>query len=129
MYIPKSLYEALPYFYIGCSIAIFILADSPVIYLSTALLYAAGSLIWVTRSAYRRNNSKHQIENRRGRFRFPELVYEYLPFIYLAIGIVAVVQIPGLYGAIPGGILCLAGVLVWLIRAIYRTHSSPMAGA
>ncbi len=126
MYISKSLYEVLPYFYIGSSVAIFLLTDSPVIYLSTALLYTAGALIWVTRSAYRRKNSKHRVENRKDRYRFPEQVYEYLPFIYLALGVIAVAQIPAYYGVIPGAILCLAGGLVWLIRAIYRTHASSI---
>lgn len=123
MYIPKSLYEALPYLYIAISVALFMLLDSPLIYVSAAFLYAAGALVWVTRSSYRRKNSRHQVENRKNRLQFPERVYEYLPFIYMALGVVTLTHIPGLYGAIPGSVLCLAGVLVWMIRAIYRSHT------
>ena len=141
MYIHKSVYEILPYLYIAIGIAIytgvtlfsevtiFAFFDSSLIYLSTALLYAAGSLVWVARSAYRRKNSKNHIENRKGLIRFPEPVYEYLPFVYLALGLVLVSQVPGFYGVIPGAILCLAGVLVWMIRAIYRSHEESSVGA
>ncbi|WP_421865683.1 hypothetical protein [Motiliproteus sp.] len=127
MYIPKSLYEALPYLYIAIGVALFMLLDSPFIYVSAACLYGAGALVWVTRSSYRRKNSRHQVENRKNRLLFPERLYEYLPFIYMAVGVVILTHIPGLYGAIPGAVLCLAGALVWMIRAIYRNH--PVAAS
>ncbi|MEH6649297.1 MAG: hypothetical protein V7707_04635 [Motiliproteus sp.] len=129
MYIHKSVYEALPYFYITASIVIFFVLDNPLIYFSAAALYCAGALVWVTRSAYRRKNSRFCIENRKGRLRFPERLYEFLPFIYLAIGVVIIVTIPGVFGLAPGGLFCLAGVLVWIIRAIYRSHPAPIASA
>lgn len=125
----KSLYEALPYLYIAISIIIFMLLGGPLIYFSAAALYCAGALVWVTRSAYRRKNSRHCIENRKERLRFPERLYEFLPFIYLAIGVVILVAIPGWLGLVPGGLFCLAGILVWLIRAIYRSQGSPLASA
>lgn len=127
MYLPKSLYEALPYLYIASGVAIFMAIGGPWVYLSASLLYAAGALVWVTRSAYRRKNSRHRIRNRKGRVRFPEQLYEYLPFIYLGLGLV-VLQLGGSYGIVPGIALCLAGGLVWMIRAIYRSQSGAAPG-
>ncbi len=125
MYIYKSLYEVLPYLYIVSSIVLFTMERSPWLYLSIASLYAAGALVWVTRSSYRRRNSKFQVRNRKDRFRFPEGLYEYLPFIYLGLGLLSVMHISGLTALISGGLLCLAGILVWIIRAIYRSQSGP----
>ncbi|RDE22687.1 hypothetical protein DV711_08895 [Motiliproteus coralliicola] len=119
------MYEALPYLYIAIGVALFMLLGSPLVSVSAACLYAAGAIVWVTRSSYRRKNSRHQVENRKNRWLFPEQIYEYLPFIYMAVGIATLSHIPGIYGAIPGAVLCLAGALVWIIRAIYRSHPVP----
>ncbi len=141
MYIHKSVYEILPYFYMAVGVAIYVagslfpsvaffeLLDNPLVYSSDALLYAAGAFVWVARSAYRRKNSKHQVTNRKGLLQFPERIYEYLPFIYIAMGLVLVSQVAGLYGSIPGFVLCLAGVLVLMIRAIYRNYDVPSTGS
>ena len=129
MYIPKSLYEALPYLYIAIGLLVYRLIDSPLVYLCAALLYTAGALIWITRSAFRRKNSRHLVENRKHRIRFPDRLYEFLPFIYIALGWLVITHIPTIYGLIPGAMLCLAGGLVWIIRAIYRSHSEPQPTA
>ena len=55
---------------------------------------------------------------------FPELLYEYLPFLYIAIGVLAIVLFEPMIGDIAGMVFILAGSLVWLIRAIYRSQSS-----
>jgi hypothetical protein len=132
--IHKLIYESLPYCYVAAGIAIYVIGfafpgvsvdaffKSPLSYLLAALLYAAGARVWVARSAYRRKNSRLRVENRKGLFQFPEGLYEYLPFIYLALGLMFISQVPGVYGGITGSVLCLAGVLVWMIRAIYRSH-------
>ncbi|MFT6915292.1 MAG: hypothetical protein ACJAWL_001597 [Motiliproteus sp.] len=134
MYIHKFVYESLPYCYIAAGIVIYVIGaafpsaflmafiKSPLIYLPSALLYAAGAWVWVARSAYRRKSSKLRVENRKGLFQFPEGLYEYLPFIYLALGVIFISQVSGVYGGIAGSVLCLTGVLVWMIRAIYRSH-------
>ncbi|MCW8884297.1 MAG: hypothetical protein OQK12_03455 [Motiliproteus sp.] len=123
MVIQKPVYEVLPYVYIVIGILVVIALDSPLTYLSGALFYTAGSAVWVMRSAYRRKNSRKEVSNRQGRVLFPEKVYEYLPFFYIAVGIMLVVTFDTWLAYLPGGILCMAGMLVWMIRAIYRSQA------
>ena len=123
MVIHKPVYEVLPYAYIVIGILVVMALDSPLTYLSGALFYAAGAAVWVMRSAYRRKNSNKEVTNRRGRVLFPEKVYEYLPFFYIAAGVILVVTFNTWLAYLPGGILCMAGVLVWMIRAIYRSQA------
>ncbi|MEH6627312.1 MAG: hypothetical protein V7739_12780 [Motiliproteus sp.] len=129
MVIQKPVYESLPYVYIVIGVAVVIALESPLTFLSGALFYAAGSAVWVMRSGYRRKNTDKQVSNRRGRVLFPEKVYEFLPFIYIGAGILLVVMFDTYLAYIPGGILCMAGMLVWMIRAIYRSQLDYGAGA
>ncbi len=122
MVVQKPVYEALPYAYIAIGVLVVLVLDSPLTYFSGMLFYVAGAVVWVMRSAYRRKNSKQQIANRRGRFVFPELVYEYLPFIYIGLGVLLLVFFNVPLAFIPAGIFCMAGALVWIIRAIYRSQ-------
>ncbi len=122
MVIQKPVYEALPYVYIVIGVAVVMALESPLTFLSGALFYAAGSVVWVMRSDYRRKNTEKRIANRKGRVLFPEKVYEYLPFVYIGIGILLVVMFDTYLAYIPGGVLCMAGMLVWMIRAIYRSQ-------
>lgn len=121
--LPKRFYEALPYLYIVMALAVMAFTEGGWVYLFAALLYACGACIWVMRSAYRRKTSPVLVRNRRGFMLFPALVYEYLPFIYLGAGVVILQTVVPPWNLVPGTMLCLAGVLVWIIRAIYRSHS------
>ncbi len=122
MVIRKPVYEALPYVYILIGVAVIMVLQSPLTFLSGALFYAAGSAVWVMRSDYRRKNSDKKVSNRKGRVLFPEKVYEYLPFLYIGLGVLLMVSFNTYLAYIPGGILCMAGMLVWIIRAIYRSQ-------
>lgn len=121
--IPKPLYEPLPYVYILGALMVLLLADQVWVYLFAALLYAGGAAIWVMRSNYRRKTSPQMVRNRASAWLFPRLVYEFLPFVYLGIGVLILSQLSLPWSLVPGGLLCLAGALVWLIRAIYRSQS------
>ena len=122
MVIRKPVYEVLPYTYIAVGIMVVIAMDSPLTYVSGVLFYVAGAIVWVMRSAYRRKNNKRDITNRRSSIRFPEMVYEFLPFIYIGLAVLLVVSFSTPLAYIPGAVLAMAGMLVWIIRAIYRSQ-------
>ncbi|WP_210396692.1 hypothetical protein [Motiliproteus sediminis] len=121
--LPKRFYEALPYLYIVSALAVMAFTDGGLVYLFAAILYACGAAVWVMRSSYRRKTSPALIRNRKGFMLFPAFIYEYLPFIYLGVGVLVLLSVSPPWGVVPGIMLCLAGVLVWIIRAIYRSHS------
>ena len=122
MVIRKPIYEVLPYTYIALGVLVVVVLDSPLTYASGVLFYIAGAVVWVMRSGYRRKNKKQRIANRQGSIVFPELVYEYLPFVYIGMAVTLVVLFSTPLAYIPGGILAMAGLLVWMIRAIYRSQ-------
>lgn len=121
--LPKRFYEALPYIYILSALAVMAFTDGGLVYLFAAILYACGAAVWVMRSAYRRKTSPAMVHNRKGFVLFPAYIYEYLPFIYLAAGVLVLLNVSPPWNWVPGAMLCLAGVLVWAIRAIYRSHA------
>ncbi|OMH38111.1 hypothetical protein [Motiliproteus sp. MSK22-1] len=123
MVIRKPVYEVLPYTYIAIGIVVVMAMDSPLTYVSGILFYVAGAVVWVMRSAYRRKNSRKHIANRRNSVRFPEAVYEFLPFIYIGLAVLLVVSFSTPLAYIPGVVLAMAGMLVWIIRAIYRSQA------
>lgn len=129
MVIRKPVYEVLPYAYMLVGVLLVLLLDNPLIYISGALLYIAGAAVWVMRSAYRRKNSHTRIANRKGRVVFPQWLYEALPFVYLALGVLCFIIFESVLGLVPGVALVIAGALVWLIRAIYRSQSPTELGA
>ncbi|MFO7602866.1 MAG: hypothetical protein R6X06_03515 [Gammaproteobacteria bacterium] len=53
MYLPKTLYEALPFLYATCSIATISILDSPLAILSGSALGFAGILIYSLRRRHR----------------------------------------------------------------------------
>jgi len=84
VFLPKSIYENLPYIYFLISGALLVLGEEKVLKASAAIFYSAACIVLVTRSAHRRldtskgKSAKHQL---------PEIIYEYLPYCYCAIGI------------------------------------------
>lgn len=124
LHLPKSLYELLPYAYLLLGAVLIAGLDSPVAYASGALLYMAGAAVWVVRSSHRRKNSNDKIQNRRGRVVFPEKLYEFLPFVYMGLGLVLATLSSHPIAYLSAFVFGFAGALVWLIRAIYRTQAS-----
>ncbi len=122
MVIRKPVYEMLPYAYLLIGVLVIMLLESPLALISGVLFYAAGAAVWVMRSTYRRRNSEQKITNRRGRFIFPRWIYEYLPFVYIGFGVLLFALFSSALAYVPAAILCIAGSLVWMIRAIYRSQ-------
>lgn len=123
MHLPKALYEALPYLYLVVGALLVVGLDSPFVFASGVLFYIAGAGVWVIRSSHRRKNNSRDIENRRGRIVFPEKLYEYLPFLYMGVGILLASLVDHPIAYLSAFVLGFAGALVWLIRAIYRSQA------
>lgn len=84
MRLPSTVYENLPYMYFLICGALLIYGDSSVVVISAALFYGAGSMVLVWRSANRRLDKQHKPPLKK---LLPEMLYEYLPFIYGAIAV------------------------------------------
>ena len=84
MFLPKVVYENLPYVYFIFSGFLLTFEMTWPILFSASLFYSAGCITLVSRSANRRcdKHNKLGIKNK-----VPEMLYEYLPYIYSAIGI------------------------------------------
>ncbi|HZX32877.1 MAG TPA: hypothetical protein VFF03_16120 [Rhodocyclaceae bacterium] len=52
----------------------------------------------------------------------PRFVYETLPYLYLLVGILAIVKIPGKLGVASGLLLVAIGILVFKLRLTYRAE-------
>ncbi len=84
MVLPKVVYENLPYIYYLISGALLIYGDSWYFIFSASIFYSAACIVLVTRSAHRRLDKHH---TKMTKHLIPELIYEYLPYGYGAIGI------------------------------------------
>ncbi len=122
MRIKKPIYEALPYLYIFLGVMIALQLDYALTYVSAALFYTAGAAVWVMRSAWRRKEKAPEIKNRAELWHFPTMVYEYLPFIYMAFGVVLVEGLDSPLRLVPGFLFFCTGMVVWAMRMITR-HS------
>jgi hypothetical protein len=84
LFVPKSVYENLPFAYFIVSGYLLTFEMTWPILISAGLFYSAGCITLVTRSEHRRMDKHKQAE---GKYIIPELFYEYLPYIYSAVGV------------------------------------------
>ncbi|MEW6992565.1 hypothetical protein AADZ91_18020 [Colwelliaceae bacterium 6441] len=84
MVLPKVIYENLPYIYFLISGGLLVYGDEWTLIFSAGIFYTVACIVLVTRSAHRRLDKQ---KNKPSKYYFPDLLYEYLPFIYGAIGI------------------------------------------
>ena len=87
LFLPKVVYENLPYAYFILSGYLLTFEMTWPVLFSASLFYSAGCITLVSRSANRRldKQKKLGIKNK-----IPELLYEYLPYIYSALGIITI---------------------------------------
>jgi hemerythrin-like metal-binding protein len=52
--------------------------------------------------------------------RLPDQIYESLPYVYMAVGIVVIFSLGSWLGMVSGLMLMLAGIIIWRTRRIYR---------
>jgi hypothetical protein len=72
------------------------------------------------------NSGAHGISMSRAMMRgamrhIPDFVYELLPYVYILVGILAMVKIPGQLGTFSGLVLLAAGLLVFKWRLEHRS--------
>ncbi|GHG01990.1 hypothetical protein [Thalassotalea marina] len=84
MELPRVVYENLPYGYFLASGALFSLGDSWPLLFSGAVFYLAACIVLVQRSAHRRRD---KYKHKQKRVWLPELIYEFLPYAFSAVGI------------------------------------------
>lgn len=82
--LPKTVYENLPYIYFLISGGLLVLGSEWALIFSAGVFYVVACIVLVSRSAHRRLD---KYKRKPLKYLFPELVYEYLPYTYCAIGI------------------------------------------
>lgn len=82
--LPKVVYENLPYIYFLISGGLLVFGNEWALIFSAGIFYVVACIVLVSRSANRRLD-KHK--DKSIKYYFPELIYEYLPYSYGAIGI------------------------------------------
>ncbi|WP_068545276.1 hypothetical protein [Thalassotalea crassostreae] len=82
MYLSKSLYEKTPFLYVALAAYVFYTQNSFIAIFASSILYLAAAVIWIKRSDHRRKNRILQTLNH---FKIPQLIYEFYPFLFLAI--------------------------------------------
>lgn len=82
--LPTPIYESLPYFYFIVSGFLVFRYDNNLMLMSAAVIYIVGAMTLVERSNYRRQDRRRKIS---GNWFLPELVYEYIPYVYIGVGI------------------------------------------
>lgn len=120
--LPKTIYESLPYMYIGGGASEVVYLDSFLANFSGVLLYLAGAMVWVLRSNHRRRDS----EETRKKATLPETFYEFFPFISIGAGI-ALYSATDSWMFYPSAILFVAaGLQALALRSIHR-HRNDVA--
>jgi len=90
MFYPKFIYENLPYAYLLVCAYLLAFYDTWTVFMSAGLFYCAGCITLVTRSNHRRIDRYKDNPNNKNTL--PELLYEYLPYLYFAIAMVMVLK-------------------------------------
>ncbi|SEL83471.1 hypothetical protein SAMN05216262_1255 [Colwellia chukchiensis] len=89
MFFPKFIYENLPYAYFLVSAYLLAFYETWVVFISAGLFYAAACITLVTRSSHRRVDRHKTAKNNNI---LPEFLYEYLPYIYVAVAILLLLK-------------------------------------
>jgi hypothetical protein len=84
LFVPKFIYENLPFAYFIVSGYLLTFDMTWPMLTSAGLFYSAGCIMLVKRSASRRLDKQKQLGIKN---KLPELLYEYLPYIYGAVGV------------------------------------------
>tara|TARA_R110000737_G_scaffold47607_5_gene67645 strand:- start:14232 stop:14615 length:384 start_codon:yes stop_codon:yes gene_type:complete len=90
VFYPKFIYENLPYVYFLVCAYLLAFYDTWAVFGSAGLFYCAGCITLVTRSGYRRLDRYK--DNHDNKNTLPELLYEYLPYIYFAVGMIIILK-------------------------------------
>ena len=118
----KPLYEILPFGYMALGSSSFIALDINYALVAATVVFVLGARIYVMRSQNRRTDSAR----RRKSGYLPEMIYNFLPFIYLIAALAIFKFLPkDLY---PIEAICLLsyGLYILVRRSLYRRHKLPI---
>lgn len=117
----KPLYEILPYVYMALGSSSFITLDINYAMITATVIFILGARIYIQRSQNRRTDPAR----RRKSGYFPEVIYNFLPFIYLFAALSIFKFMPkDLYPLLA---ICLLSYSLYILlrRALYRRHRLP----
>ncbi|MEM6247290.1 hypothetical protein [Shewanella vaxholmensis] len=118
----KPLYEILPFGYMALGSSSFIALDINYALVAATVVFVLGARIYVMRSQNRRTDSAR----RRKSGYLPEMIYNFLPFIYLIAALAIFKFLPkDLYSILA---ICLLsyGLYILVRRSLYRRHQLPI---
>ncbi|VEF25147.1 Uncharacterised protein [Shewanella baltica] len=118
----KPLYEILPFGYMALGSSSFIALDIDYALVAATVVFVLGARIYVMRSQNRRTDSAR----RRKSGYLPEMIYNFLPFIYLIAALAIFKFLPkDLYPIVA---ICLLsyGLYILVRRSLYRRHKLPI---
>ncbi|ABN60743.1 hypothetical protein RJP56_07250 [Shewanella baltica] len=118
----KPLYEILPFGYMALGSSSFIALDINYALVAATVVFVLGARIYVMRSQNRRTDSAR----RRKSGYLPEMIYNFLPFIYLIAALAIFKFLPkDLYPIVA---ICLLsyGLYILVRRSLYRRHKLPI---
>ncbi|AVI64647.1 hypothetical protein KFE26_06985 [Shewanella sp. M16] len=118
----KPLYEILPFGYMALGSSSFIALDISYALIAATVVFVLGARIYVMRSQNRRTDSA----KRRKSGYLPEIIYNFLPFIYLLAALAIFKFLPkDLYPILA---ICLLsyGLYILVRRSLYRRHKLPI---
>ena len=116
MFVPKVIYENLPYAYFIISGYLLTYEMTWPVMISAGLFYSAGCITLVSRSANRRIDKQKKLGIRN---KIPELLYEYLPYIYSAVGVFTIMITKNALFQ-----FCAFSLLVLAVRNILCRHNN-----
>jgi len=118
----KPLYEILPFGYMALGSSSFIALDINYALIAATVVFVLGARIYVMRSQNRRTDSA----KRRKSGYLPEIIYNFLPFIYLLAALAIFKFLPkDLYPILAIGLLSY-GLYILVRRSLYRRHKLPI---
>lgn len=118
----SNLYEPLPHVCMLAAAAALILQPTPLSLPAGLLLFFAGARIYILRSDNRRTDPARK--RRKGRL--PKFLYEFMPFLCLAFGVLLLGFGNKSWYLLPSVGLMAWGLFVLASRANYRHHQIPL---
>lgn len=125
MRLSKPIYEKLPHLYVIVGISLFFLYKNIAIELAGAALYYIAAIVWIKRSDYRRQT---RIKTTVQYIRIPQPIYEFYPFMFIAIALFTVKYYPQPLPLAAALLLALVGLKTLVLRRQSRLNPLKFGG-
>ncbi len=116
-------YELLPVSYMLTGVALITFSQNKLILFAGCVFFSAGSMVWIIRSSYRRQNQT--IPSHPSWVVWPEIIYELKPFFYILTGLMAFQLSDNQQQLILSMLLCCWGMFRLNQRIKSRHHRMP----